>query len=119
MDLRPGSMVCAVLDVGWRPETFSGRIVALVEQRVERFKYERFIFCAVSLSFRVANHLLIIHLFPSRYRRSFEAGDLRLGNILKCHFRGMHAASSEIALRQLPTTARRRWPLAVAVLRTF
>ena len=40
----------AVLNIGRRPETFSGRIVPLVEQGVERFKHQCFVFRCNCLS---------------------------------------------------------------------
>src|SRR5712692_1349800 len=54
--LTTGSNVGAVLDVVRRPKLLGGRVVTLVEQRIERFQDDRFVFrlnclihCYVSL----------------------------------------------------------------------
>src|SRR5437899_1640039 len=47
--LTTGSNVCAVLDVVRRPESFCGRIIALVEECVERFHDEGLVLFGCSL----------------------------------------------------------------------
>src|SRR5579863_4791463 len=76
--------VCAVLDVLRRPERFSRRIVALIEQRLKRLEYKIFVF----LLDRFLHLILRLQRFEVRFLRRPE-----------CSFNPLLRVPNSIALR--------------------